>query len=62
MFDWLAANIGSVIVGLAVLCIVATVLFKIVRDKKRGKGSCSCGDACGSCACSGTCHGSHTGK
>ena len=38
MFDWLAANIGSVIVGLAVLCIVAAVLFKIVRDKKRGKG------------------------
>ena len=32
MFDWLAANIGSVIVGLAVLCIVAAVLFKIVRD------------------------------
>lgn len=62
MFDWLAANIGSVIVGLVVLCIVAAVLFKIVRDKKRGKGSCSCGDACGSCACSGTWHGSHTGK
>ena len=62
MFEWLTANIGSVIVGLVVLCVVAAVAFKLIRDKKRGKGSCSCGDNCGSCACSGACHGGEAAK
>lgn len=62
MFEWLTANIGSVIVGLVVLCVVAAVAFKLIRDKKRGKGSCSCGDNCGSCACSGACHGGKAAK
>lgn len=62
MFEWLAANIGSVAVGLVVLFIVSAVLFKVLRDRRRGKGSCSCGDNCGSCACSGACHGSGKAK
>ncbi len=62
MLEWLAANLGSILVGLVVLCAVAAVVFKLARDKKRGKGSCSCGDGCGSCACSGTCHGAAAAK
>ncbi len=38
------------IVGGALALIVAAVIAKMVRDKKEGRGGCSCGD------CSG-CHG-----
>lgn len=54
MFDWIINNIGSIIVLLAVVAIVTLVIVKIVRDKRRGKSSCSCG--CGGCAMKDTCH------
>lgn len=54
MFDWIINNIGSIIVLLAVVAIVTLVLVKMIRDKRRGKSSCSCG--CGGCAMKDTCH------
>ena len=39
-------NWGTVIVGLIILCIVAAIVFKLVRDKKKGKcPGCDCGCA-----------------
>lgn len=57
MFEWLAANWGTLAVGLMVLCVLASVAYKLIKDKKHGKGTCSCD--CGSCgACGGACHDS----
>ncbi|MBQ7379352.1 MAG: FeoB-associated Cys-rich membrane protein [Clostridia bacterium] len=54
MIDWLIANIGTILVGLAVLAVVVFVIALKVRDKKKGKSSCGCG--CESCAMAGKCH------
>lgn len=56
MFEWLAANLASVIVALVVLAIVGLIVWKLAKDKKRGKGSCSCGGECGSCGACSHCH------
>lgn len=37
------------LVGGALALIVAAVIVKMVRDKKSGKGSCSCGGDCSRC-------------
>ncbi len=42
-------NLPSVIIGLVVLGLFAAVVIKLVRDKKRGKGGCSCGGDCSHC-------------
>ena len=57
MFEWLAANLATIVVSLIVLAIVSLVVWKMVRDKKRGKGGCSCGGDCGAC---GGCHCGNT--
>lgn len=60
MLDFLFANWGTLLVGVLVLAAVLGVIIKMVRDKKQGKSSCSCG--CGGCSgCGGIhiCHG-HT--
>ncbi len=62
MLEWLCVNAASVAVGLAVLAVVALAAWKVLKDKKHGKGSCSCGSGCGGCACSGICHGHAEGK
>ncbi len=48
-------NLPTILVLLAVVAIVGAIVFKMIRDKKKGKSSCSCG--CGGCPMSGTCHG-----
>lgn len=42
------------IVGGVLLLIVGAIVWKMVKDKKAGKSSCSCGCDCASC--SGNCH------
>lgn len=37
------------IVGGVVLLVVVAVIVKMVRDRKAGKGGCSCGGDCGKC-------------
>lgn len=41
------------IVGGVLALIVAAVIVKMIRDKKAGKGGCSCGGDCSKC------HGCH---
>lgn len=58
IFDWLIANIGTVVVGAAVVAAVALVIALMARDKKKGKGGCGCG--CQTCAMAGKCHSTNT--
>ncbi|MCE5235407.1 MAG: FeoB-associated Cys-rich membrane protein [Clostridiaceae bacterium] len=54
MFEWLSANWGSLLVGLAVAAIVAAVAIKMIRDKKNHKSGCACG--CEGCPRAEICH------
>lgn len=47
-------NAPTIIVLSLVALALAAIIVKGVRDKKHGKGSCSCGSDCGSCSCG--CH------
>ncbi|MBQ6625793.1 MAG: FeoB-associated Cys-rich membrane protein [Ruminococcus sp.] len=51
-------NIATIAVLFVVAVIVGLVIFKLVRDKKRGKPSCNCG--CGGCPMRDTCHSKET--
>ena len=54
MLAWLADNLGTVIVSMMLICVVAVVITGMVRGKKQGKSSCGCG--CEHCAMHGKCH------
>lgn len=49
MLTFIKANIGTIIVALIVAAIVCAIIVKLVKDKKRGKGSCGCGGDCCNC-------------
>ena len=44
-------NIWDILIVAALAAVVFFVVRKLLRDKKRGKGSCSCGccDGCAGC-------------
>lgn len=48
MLEWIANNLGTVIVAVIVLCIVATVVGVMYRDKKQGRSAC--GGSCIGCS------------
>ena len=54
MLTWLSANIGTVLITLLLIALVAAIIVKLRKDKK--KGVSSCGGNCAHCAMSGTCH------
>ena len=54
MLTWLSANLGTILIVLALLAVVAVVIVKLCRDKKKGKSSCGAG--CAHCAMQGACH------
>ncbi len=61
MLSWLQANLGSIVVVLVLLAIVALIVRRLVMDRKAGKhicgGSCgSCGGGCQGCPMAGNCH------
>lgn len=61
MLSWLQANIGSIVVVLILLAVVALTVRRLVLDKKAGRhicgGSCgSCGGGCQGCPMQGQCH------
>ena len=61
MLSWLQTNIGSIVVVLVHLGVVALIVRRLILDKKAGKhicgGSCgSCGGGCQGCPMAGKCH------
>lgn len=54
MFDFLVNNASTIIVGAAVAALLAFVIIKMVKDKKKGKSSCGC--SCAGCPSAGACH------
>ena len=54
MLDFLSQNIGTIAVLLGVLAVVALIIFRLVKNKKKGKSSCGCN--CGCCPNSALCH------
>lgn len=54
MLTFLQNNWGTILVIFVLAFIVALIVTKLVRDKKKGKSSCGCG--CANCPSQGMCH------
>lgn len=54
---WLMNNLSTIIVCIVLIAVVALIISKMVKDKKKGKSSCGCG--CSNCAMAGKCHSKH---
>lgn len=54
MLAWLQSNLSTILVGLALLCLLGWIVFRMIRQRKREESSCGCG--CSNCAMNGTCH------
>ena len=57
---WFIENIGSIIVGLALIALVSFIIIGSIRDKKKGKSNCGCG--CSNCSMNGICHSKNEDK
>ena len=55
MLDWLAQNLGTIVVLLVLIAVVALIIKYLVGQKKKGKTSCGCN--CAGCAMRNACHG-----
>lgn len=54
MLDWITENLSTIVVSLILVLVVAAIIRKLVRDKKKGKSSCGCN--CAHCAMAESCH------
>ena len=54
MFDWIAQNLGTLLISAVLIAIVTSITISLIRQKKRGKSSCGCN--CAHCALHGQCH------
>lgn len=54
MLEFLSANLGTIIVLVVLAIIVGAIIYKMFRDKKKGKSSCGCN--CASCPMANECH------
>ena len=50
-------NPGTIVITVILLLIIGLIVYKMIKDKKAGKGSCSCSGNCSCCGMSGSCHG-----
>ena len=55
MFDWLSANLSTIVISAILLAIVILISVYLYNQKKKGKSSCGCN--CAHCALHGQCHG-----
>lgn len=55
VIEFLTENLGTAVVLCAVIALVTFLVIKLVKDKKEGKSSCSCG--CSACPMSKECQG-----
>ena len=54
MSSWFHENGGTLIVCALLLALVGGIVFKMIRDRKKGKSACGCD--CGCCPMSSACH------
>lgn len=47
-------NPGTIIVSLVLIALVAGIIIRLRKDRKKGKSSCGCN--CGCCPMAGSCH------
>ena len=57
MLAWITDNLATVLICVVLILIVAAIIRKLGKDKK--KGNSSCGAGCAHCAMHGQCHGKH---
>lgn len=55
-FNWIGANIGTILISLGLAALVAGIVVKMVLDKKKAKAGKACCGCCGDCS---GCHGCH---
>ncbi len=55
MLEWIKDNIGTIIVGAALVLLIAFIIVRMVKNKKQGKSACGCG--CSDCAMKASCKG-----
>ncbi|MDR1589385.1 MAG: FeoB-associated Cys-rich membrane protein [Oscillospiraceae bacterium] len=56
MLSFILANFGTILVGLVLLGVVALIVRKIARDRKKSGGA-GCGCGCSDCGEAETCDG-----
>ncbi len=56
MLSWLTENLGTIIVSLILIAVVALIIVKMAKDRKNGKSTGGCGCGCEHCAMHGKCH------
>ena len=56
MINFLAANLGTILVSAILIAIVALIISNLVGKKKKGQSACGCGCGCSNCPSSGICH------
>lgn len=54
MLTWIMENMATIIISAVLILMAAAVIAGMVRGKRKGKSSCSCG--CAGCAMNGACH------
>ena len=54
MFDWIAQNLGTLLISAVLIAIVTSIIISLIRQKKSGKSSC--GGTWAHCALHGQCH------
>ena len=55
MLQWISENVGTILICMGLIVIVALIVRSLFRQKKQGKFSCGCN--CAHCALAGKCHG-----
>ncbi len=54
MLRWLLENMGTIILSLALIALVAWIVVRLRGDRRQGKSAC--GGGCGGCPMAGACH------
>ena len=54
MLAWVLSYLSTILVGLALACLLGLIVWRMIRQRMRGETSCGCG--CENCAMKGVCH------
>ena len=53
MLEWMTENAATILIGAALLAGLILIVVRLVKNRRAGKGACSCG--CAGCPMSGSC-------